>query len=102
MGYQSSTPDWRTLARMRKQGQRPIAFLAVTDSGRRQAYWASMGFMALMLPKPEDCYLCAGLHVVLDIARNPATSSRVVDIVAANPKRMQIAWRGEKFETVIQ
>lgn len=99
--YQSSTPDWPTLAHMRKQGQRPIAFVAVTDSGRRQAYWARMGFMALMLPSPEECYLLSGLWVMLDVERNEATASRALDIAASHPKRLQIAWRGEKFEAVI-
>jgi hypothetical protein len=86
---------------MRKQGQRPIAFLAVTDSGWRQAHWERMGFMALLLPKPDECYLCSGLWVMLDVERNEATASRALDIAASHPKRLQIAWRGEKFEAVI-
>jgi hypothetical protein len=102
VGYQSSTADWRSLARLRKQGQRPIAFLAVTDSGHRQAYWSGMGFMALLLPKPEECYLVAGLWVLLDVVRNQATAERALEIASSHPKRLQIAWRNEsKFEVVI-
>jgi hypothetical protein len=101
MAYRSSTPDWQSLARLRKQGQRPIAFIAVTDSGRRLVYWERMGFMALMLPRPDDCYLCAGLWVVLDAERNEAAASRALDIAASHPKRLQVVWRGEKLEAVI-
>jgi hypothetical protein len=101
-GYRSSTGDWASLARMRKQGQRPIAFLAVTDSGSRKAYWSGMGFTAVALPAADECYLCAGLWVLLDVDRNPGTAFRALEIASSNPKRLQIAWRNEgKFETVI-
>lgn len=101
MAYQSSTPDWPMLARLRKQGQRPLGFLAVTDSGRRQAYWQRLGFMALMLPKPEECYLVAGLSVLLDCERNAATIAKAQAIAEARPKRFDIGWRGDRFDVVI-
>jgi hypothetical protein len=102
VAYRSSTPDWQALASMRKKGQAPIAFLAVTDSGQRRAYWESLGFFAVMLPRPEECYLTSGLWVMLDVVRNQATAERALDIASSHPRRMQIAWRDEgKFETVI-
>lgn len=99
--YQSSTPSWPALARLRKQGQKPIAFIAVTDSGRRRAHWERLGFWALPLPAAEDCYLVSGLWVLLDIERNAGTAARALEVAASHPRRLQIAWRGEKFETVI-
>lgn len=102
MAYRSSTPDWCSLARMRKRGQAPIAFLAVTDSGQRRAYWESLGFFAVMLPKPDECYLVSGLWVMLDVVRNQAVAERALAIAESHPRRFQIAWRNEgKFETVI-
>jgi hypothetical protein len=102
VGYRSSTADWQALARLRKQGQAPIAFLAVTDSGQRRAYWEGLGFFAVMLPRPEECYLASGLWVMLDVVRNQATAERALAIAESHPRRLQIAWRNEgKFETVI-
>jgi hypothetical protein len=100
-GYQSSTPSWQALRRLRKQGQKPIAFVAVTDSGRRQAYWERLGFWSLPLPAMEDCYLVSGLWVLLDVERNQGTAERALAIASSHPRRLQIHWRGEKFETVI-
>ena len=100
--YRSSTPDWQSLASLRKKGQAPIAFLAVTDSGERRAYWENLGLYAVMLPRPEDCYLAAGLWVMLDVVRNQRTAERALEIASSHPRRFQIAWRNEgKFETVI-
>lgn len=101
MAYPSSTANWQTLARLRKQGQKPIAFVAVCDSGERVKYWERLGFFALMLPDDSECYLLAGLWVLLDFVRNDATVAKAQAIAAANPKRLQIAWRGERFEAVI-
>lgn len=99
--YQSSTASWPALARLRKQGQKPIAFVAVTDSGQRQAYWERLGFWALMLPADADCYLLSGLWVMLDCVRNPATIAKAEAVASVRPKRLQISWRGERFDTVI-
>lgn len=102
MAYRSSTADWQQLATLRKRGQRPLAFIAVCDSGSRLAHWQRLGFMALMLPPAEQCYLFAGLWVLLDCVRNEATMAKAEAIASSNPKRMQIAWRGERFDTVLQ
>lgn len=101
MGYQSSTANWATLARLRKRGQKPIAFVAVCDSGQRIAYWERLGFFAVMLPAAAECYLLSGLWVLLDVVSNSATIAKAQEIASANPKRLQISWRGERFETVI-
>lgn len=101
VAYQSSTASWQALARLRKQGQKPIAFVAVTDSGERRAYWERLGFFALMPPDDSECYLLSGLWVLLDLVRHPGTIAKAQTIASANPKRLQISWRGERFETVI-
>lgn len=101
MAYPSSTASWQTLARLRKQGQKPIAFVAVCDSGERVRHWERLGFFALMLPDDSECYLLSGLWVLLDCVRNEATAAKAGAIFSARPKRLQIAWRGERFEAVI-
>lgn len=99
--YPSSTASWQTLARLRRQGQKPIAFVAVCDSGERIRHWERMGFFALLPPQETECYLLSGLWVLLDFVRSSATVAKAQAVAAANPKRLQIAWRGERFETVI-
>jgi hypothetical protein len=102
MAYQSSTADWRELASMRKRGQRPHGFIAIADTHRRREHWMRLGFMALPLPAPDQCFLLAGLWVLLDVDRNGTTSARALEIATSRPKRLQIAWRNEaKFEAVI-
>jgi hypothetical protein len=102
VGYQPSTPSYADLTRMRKRGQRPIGPLYVSDDRAfRDRMYTCHGLYGVPLPKPEQCFLLAGLWVVMLAKRDDRTQEIAELIASANPKRFSVDWLGERTDLVV-
>ena len=99
--YRSSTPSWWLLSQLRVRGQRPMGpIYACEDSGRR-ALLRSRGLFAAELPRADECYIAAGLDVVLMGRKTDAAIELAQAIGAARPRFFATHWEGESWQTVI-
>jgi len=101
-GFSSPTPSWRTLATMRKRGQRPADGVFVTDHERQRWNLIDSGLFAVPLPKPEEAYLAAGLDVVVIAERSERAIEVAVLLASAGPAFLATYWRGQDREVVLQ
>jgi hypothetical protein len=102
VAYRPSTPSYADLTRLRKNGQRPVGPIYVTDDKfERFRLWERFGLYGVPLPKPEQCYLLAGLWVTMQAKREERTQVIAEQIAYANPKRFSIDWAGERTDYVI-